>query len=83
MPKYVPSNVPGAPAELPAFLKTETAVISRAIEGARDFLFLEKQYKAPAKVGDGMVCLADGTSWNPGSGAGYYGYNNGAWRFLG
>jgi hypothetical protein len=27
--------------------------------------------------------LADGTSWNPGSGGGFYGYRAGAWRFLG
>lgn len=38
---------------------------------------------APVNPSDGMIVGADGTSWNPGSGAGYYGYRNGAWHFLG
>ena len=38
---------------------------------------------APAKPRDGMIRLADGVSWNPGSGRGFYGYSNAAWRFLG
>lgn len=37
----------------------------------------------PSKRRDGMVVLADGTNWNPGSGAGYYGYQDGSWTFLG
>ena len=45
----------------------------------QDFLYLKKSYAAPAKPRDGMVVLADGTSWNPGAGAGYYGYNGGTW----
>lgn len=28
---------------------------------------------------NGMIAYADGTSWNPGSGAGFYGYEAGAW----
>lgn len=38
---------------------------------------------APTKLREGLLVLADGTDWNPGSGAGYYLYLNGAWRFLG
>jgi len=40
---------------------------------------------APKKLRTGMVVLADGTNWNPGSGRGYYGYDaaTAAWRFLG
>ena len=38
---------------------------------------------APAKPREGMIRLADGTLWNPGSGSGFYGYRAGAWRLLG
>lgn len=34
---------------------------------------------APTGATNGMVAYADGTSWNPGSGEGFYGYENGAW----
>lgn len=37
----------------------------------------------PPKPYDGQMVIADGTNWDPGSGAGYYGYYNGSWRFLG
>lgn len=38
---------------------------------------------APTKPRTGMVALADGTNWNPGAGAGFYGYYGGAWVKLG
>lgn len=47
------------------------------------FLLLATSYKAPEKPQDGMIVKADGTHWNPGSGAGYYGYTSGSWSFLG
>ena len=36
-------------------------------------------YAPPEKIEDGMVLLADGTSWNPGAGAGVYARIAGAW----
>ena len=47
------------------------------------FIQLEEQHAAPSRPADGMIVLADGTDWNPGSGAGYYGYQGGSWTFLG
>ena len=44
---------------------------------------LKKLYAAPTKPRNGMVVYADGTTWNPGSGEGYYGYRGGTWNFLG
>ncbi len=35
------------------------------------------------KPRNGMVILADGSDFNPGSGAGFYGRSAGAWVFLG
>lgn len=36
----------------------------------------ELAYKPPPRPRDGMVRMADGTSWDPGGGRGYYGYNS-------
>lgn len=45
---------------------------------------LPKVYNAePVNPYDGLIAIADGTNWNPGSGLGYYGYYDGSWRFLG
>lgn len=40
-------------------------------------------YTAPAKPTNGQIVIADGTSWNPGSGKGVYCYVDGVWKFLG
>lgn len=51
--------------------------------------YLEERFKiteyhvAPLNPYNGMIVLADGTDWNPGSGGGFYGYYNGSWTFLG
>ena len=44
---------------------------------------LDPTYVAPTKPREGDLRLADGTSWNPGSGAGFYGYYGSAWVKLG
>lgn len=47
-----------------------------------DFLRLKIWYEEPPRLYDGLVVFADGTSWNPGSGEGFYGYYNGSWTKL-
>lgn len=42
-------------------------------------LRLQTLYAAPLKISDGMVVMADGTTWNPGGGAGIYARVSGAW----
>ncbi len=42
-----------------------------------------KLYAAPAKPYDGLTVYADGTTWNPGAGAGIYTYYGAAWNRLG
>ena len=37
---------------------------------------------APVKPREGLLVYADGTDWNPGSGAGYYVYYAGAWHAM-
>lgn len=44
-----------------------------------EFLKLKKCFEPPSKPREGMVVYADGVSWNPGSGGGFYGYHGGSW----
>jgi hypothetical protein len=48
-----------------------------------DTVVLESQHNEPPKPLEGMLVLADGTDWDPGSGEGFYGYRGGAWVKLG
>lgn len=48
-----------------------------------DSIRLRETNVAPTKPRAGDVYFADGTNWNPGAGAGFYGYYGGAWNKLG
>ena len=37
---------------------------------------------APLRPQNGDIVYADGVSWNPGMGEGFYGYENGSWTKL-
>ena len=78
---YIPMQVPTDPAQLPGFLLQELQNIARSTGSS--IAQLAELNKAPDKPRVGMIALADGSNWNPGSGAGFYGYRDGAWRFLG
>lgn len=80
---YVPTPAPTDAAQLQAWIQRELLAISQAWEQPQQFLMLNTLYEAPKKVREGMVVKADGTTWNPGSGAGFYGHRGGAWHFLG
>lgn len=77
---YSPPTV--APSDPQAVLN-ELDRISTAMQEPNSMLLLSTTYAAPVKPRDGNIALADGTHWNPGSGAGYYGYRSGSWRYLG
>ncbi|MGH9425716.1 MAG: hypothetical protein ACRD2L_05340 [Terriglobia bacterium] len=86
MPIYEPSIAPplGMDAnELSKWVYEEFLRLARMLQDPPHDVHVDKLHVAPAKPRDGMVVLADGTNWNPGSGAGFYGYRNGAWQFLG
>jgi len=57
--------------------------VSEAMAQPQPFFLMVTSYSAPAKLIDGMVVLADGVHWNPGSGDGLYRYKNGTWKYLG
>jgi hypothetical protein len=46
-------------------------------------LGIVEYFSAPLNPTEGMIVMADGVSWDPGSGGGFYGYHDGAWVFLG
>lgn len=71
------------PADAPAWLVNELRKIQQDAQGEVDYLRLRTLYAAPDRIYTGMVVEADGTSWNPGAGAGTYIYRAGAWVKLG
>jgi len=60
-------------------LKQEFATIAMEQAQPSDYMALNTLYAAPKRIFDGMVILADGTVFNPGSGAGVYARVAGAW----
>jgi hypothetical protein len=79
---YTPGDPPRDPEQLQRYLREEFTKISVAISLLAAG-HIDKTYAAPVKPRDGDVRYADGTTWNPGSGAGVYLYKGSAWAFLG
>ena len=69
MARYVPE--PTTELDL-AWVMRELRRVGAATEIA-DAIILDQLHAPPERVQDGMVVLADGVNWDPGSGAGYYG----------
>ncbi len=78
---YNPDVPPVAQDDLNRFFYTELNKISAAIN-LLALGHLDMTYVAPAKPRQGDIRYADGTQWNPGSGAGLYYYNGSAWTFI-
>lgn len=76
--QYTPAQPPENAAEMRRFVFEENLKIAAAIN-ALALGHLDVAYVAPAKPRTGNVRIADGTSWNPGSGYGLYVYNGTAW----
>lgn len=57
--------------------------LAQALSSPQSLMQMSTIYAAPEKPRDGMVVLADGVRWNPGSGDGLYRYKNGTWKYLG
>lgn len=83
MRTYRPTNPPNDPAQLPGFLRVELGQIQKSANRAEPFIELEELHAVPDKLRTGITVLADGTDWDPGSGAGVYTYYGGAWHKLG
>lgn len=81
---YRPSTPPSdfTPAQR-QWLERELQAIKRAWEAEKPSERLQELHAEPPKLFEGLVALADGTNWNPGSGVGIYVYLGGEWQFLG
>jgi hypothetical protein len=79
---YAPSIAPTDSDQLRRYVEDELRKVAAAIALLASG-YIEKTTVAPSKPREGDVRLADGTNWNPGSGAGVYAYYNGGWHFLG
>ena len=77
---YTPKVLNAASIESLA-ISVQTELTRLAIEFAQpsDYLALKTLHEAPNKTLEGMIVKADGTNWNPGSGAGVYAYVGSAW----
>ena len=80
---WAPEPVPRSLEELLAYIEREFARLAGELQAGVEFILLPMRHVEPERPREGMIVLADGSDWNPGSGAGYYGYRDGAWRFLG
>lgn len=74
-PEIVPADL-SDPRRLQAFLDREHKNIAKALDRANEVSLIPK-FVATPRPAEGDIVYADGTSWNPGNGEGYYGYRNG------
>ncbi len=78
---YVPTVPPlQLSAEARNFLDVELRRIADFINTRE--VFIVPKTTEPSQPVNGLIEYADGVGWNPGSGAGFYGYENGAWTKL-
>lgn len=76
-PRPVPANYDRQ------WVEQEIQNIRAALSAAVDGVIYNTLYAEPPRLYEGLTVKADGTVWDPGSGAGAYQYRGGAWRFLG
>ena len=79
--QYAPGAIPADPQDLILFFTAELQRISSAIQ-ALAMGHLDESFVVPKKPRDGDIRFADGTTWNPGSGKGFYSYFGAAWHLL-
>ena len=80
--RYEPGPSPQTGEDTLAYVLQEFRNIAAAFTEVEEILLVELNVE-PDKPRDGMVVLADGTNWNPGSGQGMYGRIGGAWVQIG
>jgi hypothetical protein len=64
-------------------VRTEFEAVAQAQYDTADVVRLNVLNREPIRPRNGMLVEADGTNWDPGSGAGLYIRRAGAWVFLG
>lgn len=79
-PRRLLNNTPEG---LQRYLYEEMGYIASAMDRLRSNLTFDTLAVAPTRPVAGLVVRADGTNWDPGSGAGLYEYDGTNWNFLG
>jgi hypothetical protein len=79
---YAPAPIPTDSQYLAQYIVNELGAIQAAIN-ALAAGHIDKSYAVPTKPREGDIRYADGSTWNPGSGAGIYYYNGSIWKLLG
>ena len=84
MTAYVPKTTPlNTPPGLRDWLASELRrIANRLSEPESEIYTLVPLAAEPERIANGMLVYADGTNWNPGSGAGIYARESGAWSKL-
>jgi hypothetical protein len=77
--RYIPGPLP---IDATAWIVRELQTISQASDAPSPFVPLQELHKEPIRPRDGMIAVADGTDWDPNSGAGLYFFQAGAWHML-
>lgn len=77
---YAPSILDASSLEtLAGSMRNELARLAQELAQPTDYTALKTLYAAPDRIFEGQIVKADGTTWNPGSGAGIYARVGGAW----
>lgn len=72
------------PSDIPRYVYDELSRIAVVLEQMQvERVNLIPQTAAPARPRNGDVVYADGTNWDPGSGAGLYQYRTLSWVLVG
>lgn len=80
---YSPSLPPADPNRIGQYVYDELQKIAAALKaGEFEKINLSQLNVAPTKPRDGDIVRADGTNWNPGAGAGFYGRDASTWSKL-
>lgn len=74
---YIPTPVPDdAPPGLKSWIDDQLRQVAYELRAGLRSAVLSAQ---PRKYQNGDIVYADGSNWDPGSGEGFYGRENGAW----
>lgn len=77
---YKPNIINASSLEaLATSLRAELGRLAIEFSQPSDYMALHTLYAEPSRVFDGMLIKADGTTWNPGAGAGVYCRIGAAW----
>lgn len=77
--KYQPTPAPIGIQRLQEYVARE---LRRLADVFGSEVELPRTFKEPPNAPDGTIVYADGTQWDPGSGPGFYGKEEGSWTKL-